>query len=74
MQDIKFAPSHMGLIIAIGVANGIVYIYEAKDLSNLASWAEVYQIKTNSLGCNCISWNPAFDEPPMIVVGCSEIA
>lgn len=28
------------------------------------------QLQTNSFGCSCLSWNPAFDEPQMFVVGC----
>ena len=50
-------------MLAVAVADGTVSIFEAKDLNNLSSWIEVYTIKTNSSGCNCLSWNPAFDEP-----------
>jgi nucleoporin SEH1 len=74
VQDIKFAPKHHGLMLAVAVANGNIQMYEAKDLSNLTSWVEVFKIKTSDLGCNCLSWNPAFDEPPMIVVGCSDFS
>ena len=62
----------MGLVIAIAVANGSVFIYEARDVLNIASWTESFEIKTMSAGCNCISWNLAFDENPMIVVGCQK--
>lgn len=61
-------------MLAVAVANGSVYIYEAKDLNNLNSWTEIFEIKTNSTGCNCLSWNPAFDEPPMLVVGSSDFS
>ena len=74
VQDIKFAPKHWGLQLAVAVANGSVHIYEAKDLNNLNSWAEIYEVKANSVGCNCLSWNPAFDETPMLVVGCSDFS
>lgn len=60
----------MGLILAVAVSNGSVLIYEARDLQNLSTWTESHDIKTMSAGCNCISWNTAFDEFPMIVVGC----
>ena len=70
--DIKFAPSHWGLMIAVAVADGCVKIYAAKDLNNLTQWHEVYEIKTNTFGCNCLSWNPAFDEPQMFIVGCHD--
>jgi WD40 repeat protein len=72
VKDIKFAPRHLGLQLAVALENGNVIIYEAKDLNNLTSWTEIFDIKTNSTGCNCLSWNPAFDELPMIVVGCND--
>jgi WD40 repeat protein len=61
--DIKFAPRQWGLMLAIAVQDGTVKIHASRDLSNLTQWQEVHEIKTNSLGCNCLSWNPAFDEP-----------
>jgi hypothetical protein len=64
----------MGLILAVALANGSVFIYEAKDLINLTSWTEIFEIKANSTSCNCLSWNPAFDEPPMIVVGSNDFS
>jgi hypothetical protein len=62
-------------MIAVAVANGTVIIYEAKDITNLTSWTEVYEIRTNSqMGCNCLAWNPAFDELPMIMIGCQDFS
>lgn len=60
-------------MLAGASTTGIVKIYEATDPSNLSSWQSIFEIKTNSLGCNCISWSNAFDEPPMFVVGCNDI-
>jgi hypothetical protein len=60
--------------LAVALHNGNVIIYEAKDLNNLTSWTEIFDIKINSTACTCLSWNPAFDEFPMIVVGCNDIA
>lgn len=36
IQDIKFAPRHWGLMLAVAVADGSVKIYAAKDLNNMA--------------------------------------
>lgn len=73
--DIKFAPKHWGLALAVALSDGTVKLQVSKDLANLSSWSEVLAIKLpqgiTGLGCNCLSWNPAFDEPQMFVVGCS---
>ena len=74
ITDIKFAPRHWGLILAIAEADGSVNIHMAKDLNNLTQWQEVHKVKTNSLGCTCLSWNPSFDEPQMFIVGCNASA
>jgi len=38
ITDIKFAPRHWGLILAISEADGSVNIHMAKDLNNLSQW------------------------------------
>ena len=35
ITDIKFAPRHWGLLLAIAEADGLVNIHVAKDLNNL---------------------------------------
>ena len=35
INDIKFAPRHWGLLIAVAISDGTVKIYAAKDLNNL---------------------------------------
>jgi len=70
-QDIKFAPKHKGLMLAVAVSNGIVMVYQWKDPSNLTAFSEFREIKVMEFGeCCCLSWNPAFDEPMTLVVGC----
>ena len=71
IMDIKFAPKHWGLTLAIAVADGTVKMHTSKDLNNLTQWAELCTVKTTSLGCTSLSWNPAFDEPMMFIVGCT---
>lgn len=68
--DIKFSPKHWGLTLVIAVADGTIRFQSAKDLNNLTQWQELPMLQTNSFGCNCLSWNPAFDEPQMFIVGC----
>jgi hypothetical protein len=71
VNDIKFAPRHWGLIIVIAVADGTINMHQATDLNNLTQWKEgLYKMKINKFGCNCLSWNHAFDEPQMFIVGC----
>lgn len=38
VQDIKFAPHYLGLKLATISADGVLRIYEATDIINLAHW------------------------------------
>jgi len=69
--DIKFAPKHLGLCLVAAVANGTIKIYRWQDPTNLKeSIEEEFQVIPQG-ECNCLSWNPAFDEPISLLVGCS---
>jgi WD40 repeat protein len=69
--DIRFAPKHHGLTLAVAVANGTVMIYKQTDPNELFSCNELIEIPVIQTGeCTCLSWNPAFDEPMSLVVGC----
>ncbi|KAM6217480.1 nucleoporin SEH1 [Rhynchocyon petersi] len=70
VTDVKFAPKHMGLMLATCSADGIVRIYEAPDVMNLSQWSLQHEISCK-LSCSCISWNPSSSRahPPMIAVG-----
>jgi len=36
-------------------------------------WSDYYgEINTFMSSCNCLAWNPAFDEDVMIIVGCTQ--
>uniref|UniRef100_A0A8C5JYZ8 Nucleoporin SEH1-like n=1 Tax=Jaculus jaculus TaxID=51337 RepID=A0A8C5JYZ8_JACJA len=69
VTDVKFAPKHMGLMLATCSADGIVRIYEAPDVMNLSQWS--LQHEACKLSCSCISWNPSSSHAhsPMIAVG-----
>lgn len=70
-QDIKFAPKHHGLMLAVAVANGTIIIYEWKDPSNLQTFNYFREIHVLNNGeCTCLSWNPTFNEPMSLVLGC----
>ncbi|XP_021006826.1 nucleoporin SEH1 isoform X2 [Mus caroli] len=70
VTDVKFAPKHMGLMLATCSADGIVRIYEAPDVMNLSQWSLQHEVSCK-LCCSCISWNPSSSRahPPMIAVG-----
>jgi hypothetical protein len=38
VEDIKFAPKHMGLMLATASSEGQIRIYMAPDIMNLANW------------------------------------
>lgn len=58
VTDVKFAPKHMGLVLATCSADGVVRIYEAPDVMNLSQWSLQHEISCK-LSCSCISWNPS---------------
>ncbi|XP_054841844.1 centrosomal protein of 192 kDa [Eublepharis macularius] len=70
VTDVKFAPKHMGLMLATCSADGVVRIYEAPDVMNLSQWSLQHEISCK-LSCSCISWNPSScrAHAPMIAVG-----
>ncbi|XP_018412335.1 PREDICTED: nucleoporin SEH1 isoform X2 [Nanorana parkeri] len=70
VTDVKFAPKHMGLMLATCSADGVVRIYEAPDVMNLSQWSLQHEISCK-LSCSCISWNPSScrAHSPMIAVG-----
>ncbi|XP_070575761.1 nucleoporin SEH1-like [Ptychodera flava] len=68
VTDVKFAPKHLGLLLATCSADGVVRIYEAPDVMNLSQWSLQHEI-SSKMNCSCISWNPSRVHPPMIAVG-----
>jgi len=54
------------------VSNGTILVYKWQDPTNLSSHQEFREINIISgYGeCTTLSWNPAFDEPISMVVGC----
>ncbi|XP_063951064.1 nucleoporin SEH1-like isoform X1 [Lytechinus pictus] len=68
VSDVKFAPHHLGLQLATCSADGIVRIYEAPEVTNLATMNLQTELQTK-LSCSCLSWNPSRVHPPMIAVG-----
>ncbi|UYV82009.1 SEH1L [Cordylochernes scorpioides] len=68
VTDIKFAPKHLGLQLAICSTDGSIRIYEAPDVMNLSQWSLLHEISCK-ISCSCMSWNPSRVHPPMIAVG-----
>lgn len=70
VTDIKFAPKHMGLLLAVCSADGGVRIYEAPEIMNLSQWILQQEIQLK-IPASCLSWNPSFSRlhPPMLAVG-----
>lgn len=38
VQDVKFAPRHLGLKLASASLDGFIRVYEAQDVTNLSHW------------------------------------
>lgn len=74
IKDIKFAPRFFGLVIAVALQSGKVKFYKPTTECDIKMWNDQYgEINTFMGSCNCIAWNPAFDEDPMVIVGCSSV-
>ena len=72
IKDIKFAPKFFGLVIAVALQSGKVKFYKPTSEGDIKMWSDFYgEINTFTASCNCLAWNPAFDEDIMIIVGCS---
>jgi nucleoporin SEH1 len=78
VNDVEFAPRHLGLKIAAASADGTVRIYEATDVFSLNYWQlqEFFQVEDYSSGGQevehgvaCISWNECPFESAKIAVG-----
>lgn len=83
VQDIQFAPKHLGLKLATCTRGGIVRIYEAIDITKLSHWTIVVgwwnsrhlylfqdQFQPQKDCINSICWNPSpFDAPMLAVAG-----
>jgi hypothetical protein len=71
IKDIKFAPRFFSLVIAVALQGGKVKFYKPTNEGALNMWSDHYgEINTGMASCNCIAWNPAFDEDVMVIVGC----
>ena len=74
---LEFAPRHWGLKLAVGSGDGMVRIYEAVDIMNLAQWPLAATLQcfadNNRLGVTCLSWCNGRFEPPTLVVGGSHL-
>ena len=73
IEDIKFAPRHMGLMLATASAEGIFRIYEAPDTMNIASWRMIHEENACFYGINSISWSKNPFEPSMLAIACKDI-
>lgn len=71
ITDIKFAPKHLGLLLATCSSDGTVRIYEAPDIMNLSQWNPQNDLSCK-ISCSCLSWNPSPFHAPMIAVGSDE--
>ncbi|KAH3824374.1 nucleoporin SEH1-like isoform X2 [Dreissena polymorpha] len=68
VTDVKFAPKHLGFLLATCSTDGIVRVYEAPDVMNLSQWSLQHEISCK-LKCSCLSWNTSRRHPAMLAVG-----
>ncbi|XP_015781272.1 nucleoporin SEH1 [Tetranychus urticae] len=68
VTDVKFAPRHLGLLLATCSVDGSLRIYEAPDVMTLSQWSVQHEINCK-VSLSSITWNPSRIHPPMIAVG-----
>lgn len=67
----KFGPKHKGLVLAVAIANGNVAIHTWQNPTILTSQSDRIISVVQGFGeCTCLTWNPSFDEPSGLIVGC----
>lgn len=71
VNDIAFAPKHLGLQIATCSADGSVRVYEAVDVMNLMHWPLVdeFEVARDAAGARCIAWSPNQFRTASLAVG-----
>ena len=68
VTDVKFAPKHLGLLLATCSEDGIIRIYEAPDVMLLSQWSPQHELNCK-IPLSSIAWNSSRAHPPMIAVG-----
>ena len=76
VNDIKFAPRHVGLCLATCSADGFVRIFMVDDVMNLENWTlnDKFDVSRNNEEATCLCWNPSRFDSQMLVVGTAERA
>lgn len=70
VNDVKFAPRHMGLKLASGSADGLIRLYEVTDVMNLTHWPLTDEIRgDDGHPVTSFSWCTSQFDPAMMVVG-----
>ncbi|KAF9577654.1 epoxide hydrolase, soluble (sEH) [Lunasporangiospora selenospora] len=78
VQDVEFAPNHLGLRLAVCAADGQVRIYEAMDVTSLVHWTMIDSFPVSDgpskdeEGNHCLSWCTSKFTAQMMVVGCAK--
>lgn len=68
VTDVKFAPKHLGLLLATCSEDGIIRIYEAPDVMLLSQWSPQHELNCK-IPLSSIAWNCSRVHAPIIAVG-----
>mmetsp|Transcript_8390 Transcript_8390/g.8307 ORF Transcript_8390/g.8307 Transcript_8390/m.8307 type:complete len:90 (+) Transcript_8390:277-546(+) len=60
-------------MLAACSSNGEIRIYEPSSVVNLKVWSVTKMFSACALGSNCIAWNPAAHESPMLLIGNNDV-
>nr|AXS78259.1 Nucleoporin seh1-A [Anisakis simplex] len=68
VTDIKFAPRHLGLMLATVSSQGMLRIYEAPDVINLSMWNLNTDITVFKYRCSALTWSSNRLKKPLIAI------
>ena len=69
VNDVQFAPRHLGLMLAAACADGQVRIYQVTDVTAATHWELLETFEGDARDARSLSWGASRFDAPMLVVG-----
>jgi len=69
VNDVQFAPRHLGLMLAAACADGQVRIYQVTDVTAATHWELSETFEADARDARSVSWGSSRFDAPMLAVG-----
>ena len=70
--DVRFAPKHLGLMLAAASTDGVLRVYEAADAPNVRHMS-VFDSQQVSGRLSCLAWSTSMLLAPLLAAGMAEL-